>query len=91
MESESVLFLVKSNFKHYYSDKLVDGVHYIGISGDLHDLVEKTKIITNTDGESLTKLRDITANARALMQEFTYERVVKGVSHRLNELALGTV
>ena len=91
MESGSVLFLVKSNFKHYYSDKLVDGVHYIGISGDLHDLVEKTKIITNTDGESLTKLRDITANARALMQEFTYERVVKGVSHRLNELALGMV
>ena len=91
MESGSVLFLVKSNFKHYYSDKLVDGIHYIGISGDLHDLVEKTKIITNTDGESLTKLRDITANARALMQEFTYERVVKGVSHRLNELALGMV
>ena len=91
MESGSVLFLVKSNFKHYYSDKLVDGIHYIGISGDLHDLVEKTKIITNTDGESLTKLRDITANARALMQEFTYERVVKGVYHRLNELALGMV
>ncbi len=91
MESGSVLFLVKSNFKHYYSDKLVDGVHYIGISGDLHDLVEKTKIITNTDGESLTKLRDITANARALMQEFTYERVVTDVSNRLNELALGMV
>ena len=87
MENGSVLFLVKSNFKHYYSDKLVDGVHYIGISGDLHDLVEKTKIATNIDSESLSRMREIAANARALMQEFTYERVVKGVSHRLNELA----
>jgi len=87
MESGSILFLVKSNFKHYYSDKLVDGIHYIGISGDLHDLVEKTKIVTNTDSESLSRMREITANARALMQEFTYERVVKGVSHRLSELA----
>jgi len=87
MESGSVLFLVKSNFKHYYSDKLVDGVHFIGISEDLHDLVEKTKIATNTDSESLSRMREIAANARALMQEFTYERVVKGVSHRLNELA----
>ena len=87
MESGSVLFLVKSNFKHFYSDKLVDGVHFIGISADLHDLVEKTKIVTNTDGESLARLREIAANARALMQEFTYERVVKGVSDRLNELA----
>ena len=91
MESGSVLFLVKSNFKHYYSDKLVDGVHFIGISEDLHDFVEKTKIVTNTDSESLSRMREIAANARALMQEFTYERVVKGVSHRLNEVALGMV
>jgi hypothetical protein len=81
MESGSVLFLVKSNFK------LVDGIHYIGISEDLHDFVEKTKIVTNTDSESLSRMREIAPNARALMQEFTYERVVKGVSHRLNELA----
>ena len=31
MESGSVLFLVKSNFKHFYSDKLVDGVHTTSI------------------------------------------------------------
>ena len=90
MESGSVLFLVKSNFKHYYSDKLVDGVHFIGISEDLHDFVEKTKIVTNTDSESFSRMREIAANARALMQEFTHERVVKGVSHRLNELVLST-
>ena len=62
-------------------------IHFIGISEDLHDLAEKTKIVANIDGESLARMREIAANARALMQEFTYERVVKGVSHRLNELA----
>ena len=66
-------------------------IHFIGISEDLHDLAEKTKIVANTDGESLTRLREITANARAFMQEFTYERVVTDVSHRLNELALSIV
>ena len=49
--------------------------HYIDISEDLHDLAEKTKIVTNTDSESLARmLREIAANARALMQEFTYKR-----------------
>ena len=74
MESESVLFLGKSNFEHFYSDKLVDGVHIVGISEDLHDSAEKTKIVTNTDSESLARMREIAANARALMQEFTYKR-----------------
>ena len=91
MESGSVLFVVKSHFKHFYSHKLVDGVHFIGISEDLHDLAAKTKIVTNTDGESLARLREIAANARAFIQEFTYERVVTDVSNRLSELALGIV
>ena len=42
-ESGSVLFLVKSNFKHFYSDQLVDGVHFVGISEDLHDLAAKNE------------------------------------------------
>ena len=91
MESGTVLFLVKLNFKHFYSEQLVDGVHFIEISEDLHDLAAKTKIVTNTDGESLARLREIAANARAFIQEFTYERVVTDVSNRLSELALGIV
>ena len=51
----------------------------------------KTKIVTNTDGEFLARLREIAANARAFIQEFTYERVVTNVSNRLSELALGIV
>ena len=87
MESGSVLFVVKSHFKHFYSHKLVDGVHFIGISEDLHDLAAKTKIVTNTDSELLARMREIAANARALLQECTYERVVTNVSNRLYELA----
>ena len=51
----------------------------------------KTKIVTNTDGEFLARLREIAANALAFIQEFTYERVVTNVSNRLSELALGII
>lgn len=83
MESGSVVFLVQSNFKHYYTDKLKDGVHYIGIAPDLSDLVEKTRLVTKTDPESLTRMRQIAGNARARMRELTYERAVEDVAGRL--------
>ena len=83
MESGSVVFLVQSSFKHYYSDKLKDGVHYIGIAPDLSDLVEKTRLVTRSDAESVRRMRDIARNARELMRELTYDRVVEDVAARL--------
>ena len=52
-------------------------------------LMEKTKIVTNTNSESLVRMLQITVNC-ALVQESEYERV-KDVSNLLDELALDRV
>ena len=81
MESGSVVFMVKSKFAHYYSDALVDGVHYVGISDDLSDLAERTRIVTDESAENVAKLSRIASNAARLMREkYTYDKVVVDVT-----------
>jgi hypothetical protein len=81
MESGSVVFMVKSKFAHYYSDALVDGVHYVGISDDLSDLAERTRIVTDESAENVAKLSRIASNAARLMREkYTYDKVVVDVA-----------
>ncbi len=81
MESGSVVFMVKSKFAHYYSDSLVDGVHYVGISDDLSDLTERTRIVTDESAENVAKLSRIASNAARLMREkYTYDKVVVDVA-----------
>jgi hypothetical protein len=83
MESGSVVFLVKSQYTHYYSDALEDGVHYVGISADLSDLVERTRVVADDDPNVVERLAQIAANASALMQLYTYERAVRDIATRL--------
>jgi len=83
MESGSVVFLVKSQYTHYYSDALEDGVHYVGISADLSDLVERTRVVADDDPDVVERLAQIAANASALMQLYTYERAVRDIATRL--------
>ena len=80
MESGSVVFLVKSQYTHYYSDALEDGVHYVGISADLSDLVERTRVVADDDPDVVERLAQIAANASALMQLYTYERAVRDIA-----------
>ena len=87
MESGSVVFVVKSNFEHYYTKRLVDGTHYVGVAADLSDLAEKTELVSRTDAASIRKMERVAENARALMRELTYERVVADVADRLRTAA----
>ena len=83
MASGSVVFLVQSDYKHYFSDRLVEGMHYIGVQRDLSDLIERTKVITQTDNATVVHLSQIAANARALMRELEYDEVVERVAQSL--------
>ena len=78
-----MVFLVKSQYTHYYSDALEGGVHYVGISADLSDLVERTRVIADEDFNVVERLAQIAANASALMQLYTYERAVRDIAARL--------
>jgi len=79
-ESDSVIFMVKSNFATYYSNRLQAGIHYIEISGDLSDLTEKTKVITSTADEDVQLLRNLRRNSVAAMKELTYSKAVKEIA-----------
>jgi hypothetical protein len=83
MASGSVVFLVRSDYKHYFSGLLVEGVHYIGVRRDLSDLIERTKVITQTDNATVAYLSQVAANARALMRELEYDEVVERVAQSL--------
>lgn len=83
MASGSVVFLVQSDYKHYFSDRLVEGMHYIGVQRDLSDLIECTRIVTRTDNATVFHLSQIAANARALMRELQYDEVVERVAQSL--------
>jgi len=56
----SVILLVKSNWKIWYSSFLVPNVHYVPIKSDLSDLIEKIKWCQNND----EKCKEIAENAR---------------------------
>ena len=83
MASGSVVFLVQSDYKHYFSDRLVEGVHYIGVRRDLSDFFERTKVVTQNDNATVARLSKIAANARALMRELEYDEVVERVAQSL--------
>ena len=56
----SVLLLVASNWKIWYSSFLVPNVHYVPIKSDLSDLIDQIKWCQNND----EKCKEITENAR---------------------------
>ena len=47
----SVILLVKSPWKIWYRDLLIDGVHYVSVKEDLSDLIEKIKWCRDNDKE----------------------------------------
>jgi hypothetical protein len=62
----SVILLVKSPWKIWYRDLLIDGVHYVSVKEDLSDLIEKIKWCRNNDAECET----IANNARIFFNRY---------------------
>ena len=62
----SVVLLVDSPYKLWFSDMLEDGVHYIGVKKDLSNLIEKIKWCISHDKEC----KKIAENARKFYLEY---------------------
>ena len=61
-----VILLVKSPWKIWSRDLLIDGVHYVSVKEDLSDLIEKIKWCRNNDAECET----IANNARIFFNRY---------------------
>lgn len=84
LQSNSVIFMVESGFVTYYSEKLRAGFHYVEISSDLSDLVEKTKLVTSVDEEDLHYMRSLMHNSAQFARKLTYAKAVRDVVRVLN-------
>jgi hypothetical protein len=62
----SVILIVQSRWKVWYSDKLVPFVHYIPVNEDLSDLLERVAWCKEND----EKCRQIVGNARAFYDQY---------------------
>ena len=51
LSMNSVVFIVKSPYKMWFSDMLIDGFHYISIKSDLSNLIEKIDWCRDHDAE----------------------------------------
>lgn len=68
----SVILLVKSNWKLWYSDMLKPYVHYVPIEADLSDLIEKIKWCRNNDD----KCEQIAQNARDFYRTYLSKKSI---------------
>ena len=64
---------------------LVDGTHYISVNSDMSDLLEKTSMIQSQRPEDVQYLKKIAENARLLMTELTYFKLVSSVGSAISE------
>ena len=65
------------------SEKIVEGVHYIGLAADFGDLAEKTSLILSNKKKDLQHLNRIAINAKRLLRTVTYPEVVSEVANVL--------
>lgn len=68
----SVILLVESKWKIWYSDKLVPYTHYVPIKGDLSDLYEKIEWCRANDD----KCRQIALNARTFYDKYLNKNAI---------------
>jgi len=87
LASGSVVFRVRSSYLNYFSERLVEGVHYIAISEDFSDLAEKTAEVTVA--RYADKHARIALNAKKIIQENSYEVIVKEVARNLGSRVQG--
>jgi hypothetical protein len=66
LSMNSIVFIVESPYKMWFSHMLVDGFHYISIKGDLSDLIEKIEWCRDHDAEC----KKIAGNAFLFYQKY---------------------
>eukprot|EP00955_Chlamydomonas_euryale_P068591 360166-Chlamydomonas_euryale.AAC.2 len=85
MASGSVLFRVESAYCNSYIAAMRPWRHYIPISSDLSDLVDKTRLITAVDLPTIKLLLRVKHNLQRLAAGYTYDkqvgRFVKALNH----------
>mmetsp|Transcript_3951 Transcript_3951/g.13731 ORF Transcript_3951/g.13731 Transcript_3951/m.13731 type:complete len:219 (+) Transcript_3951:2118-2774(+) len=83
LESGSVFFLVRLSYQHFFSNSLVDGIHYISIDAKLDNLREKTSIVHSQEVEDVKYLENVAKNAKLHVAELTYLKVTSAVARAL--------
>lgn len=86
--SGSVIFKVDSPFTNAYISKMKPWVHFIPLSRDFSELADVTKIVTSDEPEDILLMQNITWNARALAEPFTYFSEVERVANELSAFPL---
>lgn len=81
LASGSAVFRVESSYLHYFSELLVEEVHYVSVAGDLSDLAEKTAQVTMIS--HVDHLANISKNAKRVIEQHSYERVIQAVAEKL--------
>jgi hypothetical protein len=84
LESSSVVFMVASNYATYYSKQLRPGFHYVEISPDLSDFVEKTKLITSTDEDDLFYMQSLMRNSAQFAKRLSYSNAIQDVAYMVS-------
>lgn len=82
MASGSVVFKVEGPYTNMYMEAAKPGVHYVSIHGNLSNLEEATRVVT--DDAQVPRLERIAASAQELMTPFTYGESVRRVAGELD-------
>lgn len=66
MAMQSVILLVDSKYKLWYQDKMIPWFHYVPVSSDLSDLLERVQWCMDNDNEA----KNIAKNARIFYEKY---------------------
>ena len=78
LASGSVVFRVRSSYLNYFSDRILEGIHFLSIAEDLSDLAEVTAKVTLM--QNADELSRISQNAKKVILENSYDTIVDTVS-----------
>ena len=87
--SGSVVFKIDSDFVSPYSKDLVPWQHYIPVFKNLSNIANVTKMIIESENDSL--LENISLNAFSLVNQYTYDSEVRRVASELQKFFLSDI
>ena len=82
--SGSVIFKVESPYTNAYISKMRPWIHFIPVSLNFSELANITRIVMSDASGDVQLLQNITSNARALAEQFTYHSEVARVANELS-------
>ncbi len=84
--SGSVVFAVESSFCSFYTHFFKAFVHYIPISADLGDLVNKTRIVATENATEIELLQSMAKKSSLVVAGLSYHRYVLQFAKRLSNM-----